>query len=266
MITDTWYLANHRIIHKFKGSASNIYIVVDNRLKMSFLVDCGMPSDANSLAKVLGHMPPLKRIVCTHFHVDHISGWLHLKTIFKDCSIWFHEKGKPSVAGRKRISFPSVDDFKKVLIPCMREAGYFPSLTDLLKGGLYGTPFIRGFPLDRVKFFASDQEMLSGFMTLHTPGHRPESVSFFDQDSGVFISGDFIIIINGEIADNTFLTSEIEQKASIDMIKRLKGISAIFPGHGVCRSFSKNDFENRTKVGQIPCGRTKAPFRGYRDR
>ena len=241
MITDTRHLTNDRIIHKFRGRASNVYILADNRLKMSFLVDCGMPSDVNALTKVLERMPPLERIVCTHFHVDHISGWIHLKRIFKDCCVWFHEKGKPVVTGRKRVVFPSFDNLIKVLIPCMREARYLPSLTDMLKGGLYGTPFSRGFPLDRVKFFADDQEVLPGFVTLHTPGHRPESTSFFDRGSGVMVTGDFIIVINGEIADNTFLTSETEQKASIDRIRRIKGINTIFPGHGVCRSFSPKD-------------------------
>ena len=244
MITNTQNLTDNRIIHKFNGRTSNIYIIVDNGQNISFLVDCGMPSDAKSLAKILCHMPPVKRIVCTHFHVDHVAAWIHLKTIFKDCSIWFHEAGKPSIMGVERISFPSLDDFRKVLIPCMREAGYFPSLTDLIKGGLYGTPFIKGFPLDRIKFFANDQEVLPGFMTLHTPGHRPESVSFFDQKSGILISGDFIIVINGEIANNTFLTNPEEQKTSINRIKRMKGLRFIFPGHGVCRSFSKRDFEN----------------------
>ena len=246
MITDTRHLTNDRIIYKFKGRASNSYIIVDNHLNMSFLVDCGMPSDVYALAKILHRMPPLKRIVCTHFHVDHVSGWLQLKTVFKDCSIWFHEKGKSSVTGHKRTLFPSVDDFKNVLIPCMREACYFPSLTDLLKGGLYGTPFIKGFPLDRVKFFDDDQEMLPGFITLHTPGHRPESVSFYDQKSGILVSGDFIIVINGEIADNTFLSSPEDQEASINRIKRIKKISVILPGHGGCRSFSRKDFDNLT--------------------
>jgi glyoxylase-like metal-dependent hydrolase (beta-lactamase superfamily II) len=241
LITYTLNLTNDRIIHQYKGRASNIYIIADNRKKMSFLVDCGMPSDAKSLATVLGQMPPLKRIVCTHFHVDHISGWIHLKSIFKDCSVWFHEKGKPSVTGRERIAFPSFDDLKKVLIPCMREAHYFPSLTDLLTGGLYGTPFVRGFPLDRVEFFAGDQEVLPGFITLHTPGHRPESVSFFDSESGVIVTGDFIIVIDGGIAQNSFLTSEIEQQASINRIRRIKGIRTILAGHGVCRPFSPKD-------------------------
>lgn len=244
MITNTQNLTGNRIIHKFNGRASNIYIIVDNSRNISFLVDCGMPSDAKSLAKVLCQVPPIKRIVCTHFHVDHVAAWIHLKTIFKNCSIWFHENGKPSVTGVERIPFPSHEDFNKVLIPCMREAGYFPSLTELIKGGLYGTPFIKRFPLDRVKFFSNDQEVLPGFMTLHTPGHRPESVSFFDQKSGILISGDFIIVINGKVANNTFLTSQEEQKASINRIKRMKGLRFIFPGHGVCRSFSRRDVEN----------------------
>jgi glyoxylase-like metal-dependent hydrolase (beta-lactamase superfamily II) len=241
VITDTQNLAENRIIHRFKGSVSNVYILVDNRLEKSFLVDCGMPSDVDALAKALRRMPPLERVVCSHFHVDHVAGWIQLRTIFKSCSIWFHERAQPLLAGLERIPLPAPSDFKKVLIPCMREARYVPSLSDLFSGGLYGTPFRRGFPLDRVKFFGDEQDVLSGFITLHTPGHRPESVSFFDQKSGIIITGDFIIVINGEIADNTFLASPQDQKISLEKIRHMNSIRFVFPGHGVCRPFTGKD-------------------------
>ena len=245
LVTDTRHLTDNRIIHQYRGGASNIYIIVDNVQGMSFLVDCGMPSDVRSLAKTLDLMPPLKRVVCTHFHVDHVSGWINLKSIFKNCSIWFHESGKPSVLGLDRVPFPTLMDFKNVLLPCMREVRYFPSLSDLLQGGLYGTPFRKGFPLGRVEFFASDQQVLPGFITLHTPGHRPESASFFDQKSGILISGDCIIVLGGEVTNNMFLWSKKEQKASISKIKQMDELRLIFPGHGVCRPFSKEGLTAR---------------------
>ena len=124
MITCTLNLTNDRIVHQFRGRASNIYVIVDNRREASFLVDCGMPSDAKALTEILLRMPPLKRIVCTHFHVDHVSGWIHLKTIFKNCSLWFHENGTPWVMGRERIPFPSFGDLKKVLKNVQTINGY----------------------------------------------------------------------------------------------------------------------------------------------
>ena len=241
LITNTQNLTGDRIIHTFRGQVSNIYIIEDNLQKASFLVDCGMPSDAAVLAKSLHGLPPLKRVVCTHFHVDHVSGWRILKRHYKGCDIWFHERAKFIIKGDERLPYPSFNDMVTIFLPCMREAGYSPSIGDLFKGGLYGTPFKRGFPSDRVKYFSSEQPVLPGFRTIHTPGHRPDSVSFFDRDGGILISGDFLLVINGELIDNTFLSSEEEQKASIDKIRGMDRIKHIFPGHGISLPFSKTD-------------------------
>ncbi len=234
----TQNLTGDRTIHRFMGKASNIYIIEDNRQKATFLVDCGMPSDKEGLVGALRSLLPLKRVVCTHFHVDHVSGWTYLKAIFKECEIWFHEKAKPFVMGDKRIPFPSYDDYKTIIIPCMKESGYFPGPGDFFMGGLYGTPFKKGFPLDRVAFFKNEQQVLSGFKTIQTPGHRPESVSFFDQESGVLITGDFLMVINGKLISNTFVASKKDQKDSINKINRINGLRFIYPGHGKCVPFN----------------------------
>ena len=239
MIKNSTDLTEDRVIHTFRGRVSNIYIIEDNQKKVSFLVDCGMPSDAEALTKVLHYLPPLKRVVCTHFHVDHASGWYILKQYHKECEIWFHDKAQLAIMGDERIPYPSFNDIVTIFLPCMREAGYSPSIGDFFKGGLFGTPFKKGFPSDRVKFFSSKQAVLPGFKTIHTPGHRPDSVSFFDQNSGILISGDFLLVINGELIDNTFLSSKEEQEESIDKIRRMNNIKHIFPGHGVSLPFSK---------------------------
>lgn len=241
MIKNTQKLSNDLVIHQYQGKASNIYILEDNKQKATFLVDCGMPSDARSLIDTLSSMPPLKYIVCTHFHPDHASGWINLKKVFKDCEIWFHEKAKPFVRGHKRIPFPSLGDFTAILIPCLKESGYFPGIGDLLYGGLYGSPFKKGFPGNMVKFFTNEQPVLPGFKTIHTPGHRPESVSFIDPTSGILISGDFLVVINGKVIINTFVASQKDQEDSKIKIKKINGIKFIYPGHGVCRPFSVRD-------------------------
>jgi glyoxylase-like metal-dependent hydrolase (beta-lactamase superfamily II) len=237
MITHSQSLTGDRTIHQFMGKASNIYIINDHRQKATFLVDCGMWSDKASLIKALQPMLPLKRIVCTHFHVDHVSGWTYLKSIFKECEIRFHEEARPFVRGDQRIPFPSYADYKNIIIPCMRVSGYFPGPGDLFMSGLFGTPFKKGFPLDRVTFYRDEEPVLPGFKTIQTPGHRPDSVSFFDQESGILISGDFLVVINGKLVSNTFVASKKDQKDSINKIKQLNGLKYVFPGHGVCVPF-----------------------------
>jgi len=200
-----------------------------------------MPSDSKALIDILRPLQPLKRIVCTHFHVDHVSGWINLRHVFRDCQIWMHEKAKPFVTGKKRIPYPSLADYIAILLPCMKEYGYCPGFKDLISGGLYGTPFKKGFPLDRLIFFSGKEEVLPGFLTIPTPGHRPDSVSFFEPDSGILVTGDFIVVIKDKLVNNTFVASRKDQKDSIIKIKNMQGIKHIYPGHGHCRLFDINE-------------------------
>jgi len=239
MIRYSLELTSDLTIHQFWGKVSNIYIIVDSREKKTYLVDCGLPSDVEAIVDVLQAMPPLKRIVCTHFHVDHVSAWIMLKRHFENSEIWFYERAKPFVEGHASIQCPSFNDYLKILIPVMKEYGYFPRFLDLFRGLLYGTPFKRGFPLDRVVFFGDNQNVLPGFRLVPTPGHRPDSVSFIDPVSGTFITGDFLIVINGEVMVNTYVSSRNDQQNSLKKIKDLKGIKFLFPGHGICRPFSE---------------------------
>jgi glyoxylase-like metal-dependent hydrolase (beta-lactamase superfamily II) len=234
-------LSSNRSLHQYRGKTSNIYLLADSESNTSYMIDCGMPSDADGLIHTLSAFPPLQRVVCTHFHVDHISAWAALKKRFSGCDIWFHENAKPYVAGRSLVAMPGLKDIREILLPCMREYRYFPKTAELLHGFLPGTPFKRGFPQDRVRFFSSDQEVLPGFSCIHTPGHTPDGVSFFEPNSGQFISGDFILVLHNKIKANTFLTNKDDQQNSLIRIRQLSGIKAICPGHGRCRPFSTND-------------------------
>ncbi len=230
-----------RTLYQYWGKTSNCYLLADSGSNATYLIDCGMPSDIPSLLKVLKDLPTLKRVVCTHFHVDHISGWVELKKTCRETEIWFHEKARPLVTGRRTIPFPGSRAFKEILIPCIQEYGYRPNLRDAFQGALFGSPFKKGFPENRVRYFDDKATVLPGFTILHTPGHRPDETSFWDPDSGIFISGDFIVVLDGKIFPNTFVSSPDDQQASLEKIKRLEKISFICPGHGQCVPFSPHD-------------------------
>ena len=235
MITHTLPLSNRRTLHQYRGRASNQYILEDHAGESTFLIDCGMPSDAQGLTHILKGMPPLKRVVSTHFHVDHVSGWVQLKRRFPAAGLWLNEKAQPLVKGVETIPLPGFKAWKKVLFPCIQESGYLPGLSDIFKGGLYGTPFKKGFPEDRVHFFAGSDNVLPGFQTLPTPGHRPDHAAFFDPESGALICGDFLLVLNGCVIPNSFLASPEDQAASLISIGNTPDILSIWPGHGdVC--------------------------------
>jgi len=237
MIAHTQELKDNRLIKQFRGKTSNIYIIEDYGQKASFLIDCGMPSDVENLLGAVSYELPVKRIVCTHFHVDHVAGWATLKELWKDCSIFFHENARVYITGNKRMPIPAFPDIQSTLIPCMKEYGYFLNLKDLLSGGLYGTPFKKGFPPERTEFYKDREPVIPGFMTIHTPGHRPDSVSFLEPESGVFVSGDFLLVLGGNVLVNKYVSSKKDQDDSVSRIRKLKEIKYLYPGHGVCRPF-----------------------------
>ena len=229
-------------LHKYRGKTSNVYIIVDSIRQATYMVDCGIPGDVPNLTDFLKQAPPLNRVIITHFHVDHISGWIELRKIFQDAEIWFHEKARPFVMGHERIPFPSLSAFREILIPCMKEYGFIPHPGDLLRGALYGTPFRAGFPEDRVQFYNDSDEPLPGFKAIHTPGHRPDCTSFYHPESGAIITGDTILVMNGEPISNTFLENPDDQNMSIEKIMQLEGLKIIYPGHGICYRLEHEPF------------------------
>jgi len=239
MIKTTQTLTDGRVLHQYWGAASNVYILECPRLNATFLIDCGMPSDVKPLSEILRKMPPLKAVVATHFHVDHVSGWIKLKTVFENSTLWLNNLAAPFVDGPRRIPLPGIWDFLIILRPCMQEYHYFPRLQEIGSGALYGTPFKGGFPSERIDYFSDRQEILPGFTTIPTPGHRPDSLSFLDPDSGILISGDFLLVLNGRLTSNSFVESRADQDRSIALIKSIPGIRSIYPGHGVCVPFTK---------------------------
>lgn len=230
-----------RTLYQYWGKTSNCYLLADSGSNATYLIDCGMPSDTPSLLKVLKDLPTLKRVVCTHFHVDHISGWVELKKTCRETEIWFHEKARPLVTGRRTIPFPGSRAFKEILIPCIQEYGYRPNLRDAFQGALFGSPFKKGFPENRVRYFDDEAEVLPGFIILHTPGHRPEETSFWDPESRIFISGDFIVVLKGKVLLNSFVSSSENQLASFENIKKFGISGTLCPGHGNCRQFSADE-------------------------
>ena len=237
MITHTLSLSNGRILHQYRGRAISLLFKIIQIVGIKFLVDCGMPTDAPGLKHALKGMPPLKRVVCTHFHMDHVSGWIQLKRHFPAAKIWLHEKATPLVKGLETIPLPGFSAWKEVLFPCMRESGYLPGWADIFKGGLYGSPFKKGFPEVLMKRSAVRSPRQRPFEPLPTPGHRPDHVAYFHSESCTLICGDFLLVIKGHMVPNSFLANQEDQAASLDKIRNTPGITSVWPGHGDVRPF-----------------------------
>ncbi len=261
-ITFNKTLAENMVLLQYRGRTSNIYFVIDTARMETSMVDCGVPSDIEGLVKILRSLPPLKRVAATHFHIDHVSGWIRLKRRFPQAVLWLHEEARVMVEGKQRIPIPTATEFFEIILPCQIAYGYCPNLRDVFQGGLYATPFMAGFPPEGVRFFtgspketplpgfirgAADTEgapketPLPGFTVIHTPGHRPDSVSFLHRASGTLLTGDFLLVIKKQLIINPYVSSRMDQDRSVETIKQMEGIRLICPGHGACLPFDSAD-------------------------
>jgi len=236
-------------IRQFKGHASNMYLISYPEENRTVLVDCGLPQDIPELLDFIEEkgLPPIEKVVCTHFHVDHVAGWTELKKHYRSIFIFFHKEAIGLVSGKERMSLPYPSDFTKIMLPVMKENHYLPTLKEAMEAAHLGTSFKSHFPMDRVSFFSSVEEIIPGFETIHTPGHRPESVSFYEPESGAFISGDFIIVMNDKVVVNTFVYDSKMQMESVEKVKKLENLIYLMLGHGNCMDFNENTIRYEIK-------------------
>jgi glyoxylase-like metal-dependent hydrolase (beta-lactamase superfamily II) len=225
-----------RLLH-YRGVTGNTYLVVDVVDNHTHLVDCGMPADLPGLLEALADLPPLERVVCTHFHIDHIGGWFGLKQAFPDSTLWFREPARPWICGHKRLPPPDRRVIRDLFLPVMREYGYRPGWHDIRATRLYGTGFRPGFPLDGVHFFGAGDHLLPGFETVPTPGHRPEHTAFWNAEKQVLICGDFVLRTGDRVITNPFLSSPGDQARSLARVRHLGEIRLLCPGHGKCATW-----------------------------
>jgi glyoxylase-like metal-dependent hydrolase (beta-lactamase superfamily II) len=249
MIEETWTLSAGVRLHRFAGVVSNTYLL-ENRLSgETVLIDCGMPSDFDGLVAALAAMPKPAGIFCTHFHIDHIGGWLPLKKRWPSLFIAFSEAARQRVTGRQRLPLPSFSDIRDVLLPCMRAFGYAPKVRDVLCGRLYGTSFHKGFPSENVRFFPRNAQPVDGLEILATPGHTADSVSFFHRPSGLLLCGDTFLWLNGRLRVNPFVEDAASQRQTVEGLAGLADRVILCPGHGGSHLYSSN-----------------LPLRGHHDR
>ncbi|WP_028324921.1 MBL fold metallo-hydrolase [Desulfatirhabdium butyrativorans] len=232
MIEEMWTLSAGVRLHRFAGVVSNTYIIENRLTAETFLLDSGMPSDFDGLVAALAAMPEPAGIFCTHFHIDHIGGWFTLKKRWPTLFIAFSEAARRRVTGSQRLPLPSFSDIRDVLLPCMRAFGYAPKIRDVLCGRLYGTPFHKGFPAERVRFFRQGDPPVDGFEILATPGHTVDSVSFYHRPSGLLVCGDTFLWLDGRLQVNPFVEDAESQRHTVEGIGRLGEGVTLCPGHG----------------------------------
>ena len=146
----------------------------------------------------------------THIHWDHIGGHRFFSEFY------VHEKEVDWVNGK----FPlSIDSVKGMLT----EQCILPHVFDINKYKLF-----QGFP---AKILTDNDVIDLGdrqIFVLHTPGHSPGSMCFFEQQNGYLFVGD--LVYKGMLFANYPSTDPNAYLQSLEKISTLE-VSRLFPGH-----------------------------------
>lgn len=148
----------------FNPFQENTYIVFDDD-KNAWIIDPGN-SNQHEDAELSGFIAErglnVQRLLLTHAHIDHILGNAF---VFKKYGL-----------------LPEVHEAEMFFINRMPESAK-----------MYGIPFETS-PVP-TKFIKENDELTLGqykFTCIHTPGHSPGSISFFNQSQNILISGDVL--------------------------------------------------------------------------
>lgn len=142
---------------------------------------------------------PLQAILLTHSHWDHIAGVARLKK----------ERGLPVY----------VHEFDS---------------ENVKKPGTDGLPIFFQVEGAEVDFFVQDEVRLGEitFRVIHTPGHSPGGVCYYDQEAGILFSGD--TLFRGGFGKVSFPTSSPSaMRESLKKLAALPKDTIVYPGHGM---------------------------------
>ncbi|MCF7618293.1 MBL fold metallo-hydrolase [Bacillus sonorensis] len=129
------------------------------------LIDAGLPiSKKGILETAAGLRKPIKRIVLTHAHGDHVGSLDALKQTLPGVKVFISERDSRLLHGDKSL---------------LEHEAQTPIKGDIPKN-IMTTP----------DGFLHDGDRIGSLLTISTPGHTPGSLSFFDERHGVLVAGD----------------------------------------------------------------------------
>ena len=177
---------------------TNCYVLHDTKTHELAVIDPG--GDTERILQTIQQLGyPLKWIINTHGHIDHIGGNATLKEA-TGASIVIHVKdaemlGDPRLNGAEWLGLP-----------------FMPSVPDIL--------------IDEQETYTIGS---LEFQLLHTPGHSPGGMSLYGNN--ILLSGD--VLFRGSVGRWDLPGGDRNQlMASLEGITRLPGNTRVYPGHG----------------------------------
>ena len=135
------------------------------------VIDTGMAGTAKTIlaaAEEIGR--PIKRVLLTHAHSDHINGLDPLKKARPEIEIIVSEQSDRFMKGDMSLESGQAE---------VKLKGDFPSVES------------------RATQTVTDGDMIGSLKVIATPGHTPGHIAFYDQRDGSLIAGDAFQTLGG---------------------------------------------------------------------
>ncbi|MEK0315214.1 MBL fold metallo-hydrolase [Cohnella sp. 56] len=138
------------------------------------LIDAALPYSAKGILSAAARIgKPIRRIVLTHAHGDHIGALDRLKTALPEAEVLISAREAKLLAGDRTL-----------------EPDETPSS---VRGGVPKPGAIRTRP----DTLLADGDRVGSLLAVATPGHTPGSMSFLDTRTGALIAGDALQVRGG---------------------------------------------------------------------
>lgn len=179
---------------------TNAYIVACPETQNAAIVDPAPESSDAIIDYLIKHQLKPQKILITHSHWDHIGDTAQLKAKFQ-IPVYVHPLDVENLKKPGSDGLPLWITIKGVL----------PD--NLLNEG------------DTVEFGNLR------FEVIHTPGHTPGGVCFYNKEHGILISGD--TLFKGSIGNLSFPTARPKEMwESLSKLAKLPAKTVVYPGHG----------------------------------
>lgn len=180
------------------------------------LVDAAMPFSVNGIMKMVHHLKkPIKQIVLTHAHEDHIGAVDKLKSILPDVPVYLSERDAKLLDGDLSVNADEPQ-----------------------------TPIKGGVPKKmktRPDIWLKEGDRIGSLEAIFTPGHTPGSMSFLDRRNGNVIVGDAFQTKGGMAVSGTIkirfpfpALATWDKQTALQSAKKLHALnpSLLAVGHG----------------------------------
>lgn len=197
---------------------SHVYIIGMPESKDLSLIDTGLRGKGAykiNAVKELGIDPlDIKRVIMTHTHLDHLSGFNEIRESIPDIELWVHTSEAEQLEMGDDRTVYGMDMFKN-----MCQAQY--SLED-------------GFFKYEVQRKLNDGDIIDtgdmSWKVLHIPGHSAGCIALYNEDKKVLIPGD---VVYADYAIGRFDLYGADPGALRDSLLRLSelDVDILLPGH-----------------------------------